>query len=85
MNSPSRDVRNLQYPEFQRLLTLGDAYQLLYRFVEQYNARGESSTLDLLTDLALDVWQDGGSTDPAQMDDFLEVANALLGPSSHVA
>jgi hypothetical protein len=85
MNNPSRDVRNLQAPEFQRLLTLGEAYRLLYRFVEQYNARGESSTLDLLTDLSLDVWEDGGSTDPAQMDDFLEVANALLGPPSYVA
>ncbi len=85
MDKQSRNVRNLQDPEFQRMLTLGDAYQLLYRFVEQYNARGESSTLDLLTDLSLDVWQDGGSTDPAQMDDFLGVANALLGSPCHVA
>lgn len=85
MDNQSRDVRNLQDPEFQRLLTLGDAYCLLYRFVEQYNARGESSTLDLLTDLSLEMWQDGGSTDPAQMDDFLEVARALLGPPNHVA
>ena len=85
MNSPSRNVRNLQDPEFQRVLTLADAYRLLYQFVDQYNARGESSTLDLLTDLSLDAWGDGGSLDPAQMDDFLDVANSILGPPSHAA
>src|SRR5690606_19042375 len=85
MNKQTGGVRNLEDPEFQRQLTLADAYRLLYRFVEQYNARGESSTVDLLVDLSLDTWQDGGSTDPAQLDDFLAVATELLGPPGHVA
>ncbi|RYD94473.1 MAG: hypothetical protein EOP50_09455 [Sphingobacteriales bacterium] len=72
-------------PEFQQTLTLAEAYQLLYKFVEQYNARGESSTLDLLTDLSLDFWADGSSTDPAQLDDFLAVAEEVLKRRGHVA
>lgn len=71
-------------PEFQRTLTLVDAYQILYRFIEQYHARGESSTAELLADLSLDVWEDGGSTDPVQLKDFLEVANEILDSSKYV-
>ncbi|WP_421684013.1 hypothetical protein HKW98_06240 [Stutzerimonas urumqiensis] len=58
---------------------------MLYRFVEQYNARGETGTLDLVSALALDVWQDGGSADPAQLDDFLQVVEEVLGSTSHAA
>ena len=70
-------------PEFERTLTLAEAYKILFRFIEQYHARGESSTTDLLTDLSLDVWAGGGSADPAQLEDFLRVANEVLGLSKH--
>ncbi len=73
----------LNNPEFLRTLTLSDAYKILYRFIEQYHARGESSTIDLLSDLSLDVWADGGSADPAQLADFLAVANEILGSSKN--
>ncbi|WP_146204593.1 hypothetical protein [Massilia glaciei] len=69
----------LSDPKFQRAVTLADAYRLLFRFVEQYNARGESSTANLLGDLSLEIWGDGGSGDPAQLEDFLVVARELLG------
>jgi len=78
-------MRKLSDPEFQRTLTLEQAYRLLIQFVEQYNARGESSTLDLLGDMSLNVWGDGGSGGPAQPSDFLVVAEQVLGPSGHVA
>ena len=78
-------MRKLSNPEFQRTLTLEQAYRLLIGFVEQYNARGESSTVDLLGDLSLDVWGDGVSGDPAQLSDFLAVADQVLGTSGHVA
>jgi len=71
--------------EFTRALTLADAYKVMICFVEQYNARGESSTLDLLSDLSLTLWSDGGSADPAQLNDFLAVAREVLGPPSGAA
>ena len=71
--------KTLNNPEFSRILTLSDSYKILYQFIEQYHARGESSTIDLLADLSLKVWADGGSADPAQLDDFLDVANKVLG------
>ena len=73
----------LSDPDFQRTLTLEQAYMLLVQFVEQYNARGESSTLDLLGDISMTVWSDGGSGDPAQLSDFLRVADQVLGPVGH--
>lgn len=75
----------LSDPEFEQTLTLADAYRVLVRFVEQYNTRGESSTLDLLGDLSLDVWSGGGSSDPAQLEDFLAVAELVLGRRGHGA
>lgn len=73
-------MRQLGDDEFTRVLTLADAYKVMFRFIEQYHARGESLTGDVLGDLALDVWADGGSADPAQLDDFLKAANKVLGP-----
>ena len=78
MEQPSSPVRTLGDPEFARVLTLADAYRILYMFLEQYHARGESSTLDLLSSLSLEVWEGGGSADPAQLEDFLRVANQVL-------
>ena len=38
---------------FSDTVTLAEAYRLMVAFVEQYNARGESSTVALLTDVGL--------------------------------
>jgi hypothetical protein len=67
---------SLNDPAFQRQLSLKDAYRILEAFVIQYHARGESSTVDLMTDVG--VLPDGTSTDPAQVADFLQVAERLL-------
>jgi hypothetical protein len=79
----STSYKTINDPEFSRTLTLSDAYKILYRFIEQYHTRGESSTTDLLTDLSLDPWTDNGSADPAQLEDFLDVANEILGPNQN--
>lgn len=74
----------LNSPEFTRTLNLADAYKVLYQFVEQYHARGESSTLALLSDLSLDVWADGCSADPAQLSNFLKVVDEVLKTSKDI-
>ena len=71
----------LNDPQFEQQISLRDAYRILEAFVVQYHARGESSTVNLMTDIG--VLPDGTSTDPAQMADFLKVAeDLLLGASS---
>jgi len=61
---------------FDRQLTLRDAYKILEAFVVQYSARGESSTVALMTDIG--VAGDGTSSDPAQIYDFARVAGKIL-------
>jgi hypothetical protein len=60
----------------QRQVSLADAYRILALFIERYNARGESSTVALLTDTGL--LPDGTTSDPAQLDDFLACAEEVL-------
>ena len=62
--------------EFKRTVTLQDAYRILERFVVQYNSRGESSTVALMTDVG--VVKNGWSCDPAQLEDFLRCADEVL-------
>ena len=71
---------NTNAPEFKRTVTLEEAYQLLEAFIVQYHARGERSTIELLADIGLGP--QGYSSDPAQVQDFLDIANTLLGPSN---
>jgi len=61
---------------FDRAITLRQGCELLVRFVAQYHARGESSTLHLLTDAG--IAPDGTTCDPAQIYDFTRVAGELL-------
>lgn len=70
---------NTSASEFDRTVTLREAYQLLEAFIVQYHTRGERSTVELLADIGLD--RNGNSSDPAQLQDFLNTANALLGTS----
>jgi hypothetical protein len=70
---------NINDPQFDRTLTLRQAYKLLEAFVVQYNARGESTTISVLADIGLGP--DGNTGDPAQLHDFLRTANAVLGKS----
>lgn len=63
---------SLSDPIFDRPVALRDAYRLMEKFIVQYNARGESSTVALLSDTGVGA---GGSTcDPAQLYDFVRIA-----------
>ena len=64
----------------ERHLTLRQSYQIPVDFITQYHARGESSTLSLLSDAGLGP--DGTTCDPAQLYDYLRVAGRLLGDDS---
>jgi len=66
----------LNHAAFNRQVSLRQAYEILFQFVVQYNARGERSTVELLTDVG--IVRDGGSCDPAQIYDFLRVAGDVL-------
>lgn len=67
---------SVQHEAFERRITLRQAYELMYRFVVEYNGRGESSTVALLADIG--VGDDGSSGDPAQVYDFLRLAGEVL-------
>ncbi len=62
---------------FRESVTLAEAYRILEAFVAQYNERGESSTLALLTDIGIVTGDQ--SADPAQLDDFLLCARKVIG------
>jgi hypothetical protein len=55
---------NINDLEFSSRISIADAYRILEAFIVQYNARGESSTVALMSDIGL---VPGGQTaDPAQ-------------------
>jgi len=63
-------------PEFSDRVSLAEAYRILEAFIIQYNARGVSSTVALLTDTG--ILPSGQTTDPAQLDDFLLCARQVI-------
>jgi hypothetical protein len=63
--------------KFDENISLREAYRILEEFISRYNARGESSTVALLTVVGLTP--SGESIDPAQLYDFLECAKAIIG------
>lgn len=73
----------LDDPVFDRQVSLRDAYKILEAFVVQYNERGESSTVSLMSDIG--VLDDGTPSDPAQIRDFIRVAADLLGDDALLA
>jgi len=64
-------------PAFDQAMTLRQSFHVLSKFLEQFNARGPQETDSLAS--WLELQQDGGTADPAQLDDFLECARAVLG------
>ena len=62
--------------EFDRTITLRQAFQVLRQFLAQFNARGPQETA--LLEAWLDIEPDGGTADPAQLDDFLESVRIVL-------
>lgn len=73
-------MMNTNASEFDRTITLREAYQFLEAFIVQYHTRGERSTVELLADIGLGA--QGYSSDSAQLQDFLNTADTLLGPGS---
>ena len=61
---------------FEWKISLREAYEILEAFVVQYNTRGESSTVSMMTDIGIS----GGAipSDPAQIYDFVRVAGRIL-------
>jgi hypothetical protein len=76
----SMPYRSIYDDPFSATVTLAEAYRVLVAFVEQYNARGESSTVSLMTDVGL--VHEGQSADPAQLDDFLRCARNIMASRS---
>ena len=67
---------SISYPRFDQTLTLRQAFQVLREFLAQFNSRGPQET-DLLESW-LELQKDGGTADPAQLDDFLASARKFL-------
>ncbi len=61
---------------FSESVSLAEAYRILEAFISQYNARGECSTVDLLTDVG--IVKGGQTADPSQLDDFLRCAGQVI-------
>lgn len=61
--------------EFDAPLTLREAFHVMCEFLAQLNARGPVESDLLASWLTLEA--DGGTTDPAQLDDFLQSAQAV--------
>ena len=70
------NVTRLSDPVFDTQLTLRQAFHVLVKFLEQYNARCPQETDILQADLTLGP--DGCTTDPAQLDDFLQSASSVV-------
>ena len=63
-------------PAFDQQLSLRQSFYVLLAFLEQFNSRSPQPTDDLLSWLALE--SDGETSDPAQLDDFLQSAQSVL-------
>lgn len=75
-------IPRLSDPVFDTTLTLREAFHVLTAFIGQFNARAPQSTTLLAADIALE--RDGSTSDPAQLDDFIDSARGVLDPA-HVA
>ena len=72
-------MTNISDPAFDKQLSLRQSFHVLVAFLEQFNSRSPQPTDDLISWLSLEY--DGCTSDPAQLDDFLQSANSVLGTS----
>ena len=70
------DYRAVTDPEFDRLVTLRDAYRIMERFVSDYLARGDLPVSEFLFYAGETI--EGGSADPAALSDYLDSAHYVL-------
>jgi hypothetical protein len=71
----SDDVTSINDSRFDQSLSLRDAYRTMYEFLVAYHERGETPTGDLLAFCGL--LPDGGSADPAHLQDFVAAFERL--------
>ena len=64
-------------PEFDRRVTLRDAYRIMERFVSDYLERGDTPVSDFLHAYASETIA-GQTTDPAALPDFLISVRKIL-------
>ena len=64
-------------PAFDESLTVRQAYLAMFQFLEAYHRRGETTTGDLISSIQIGLWQDKGSADPAQLNDFLHAVRVV--------
>ena len=67
----------LTHPQFDRIITLRDAYRIMQRFTANYLARGDTAVSDFLHCYASEV-ESTETTDPAAASDFIEAADQVL-------
>lgn len=72
-------MTSISDPEFDQNITLRESFFVLAKFLEQFNARGPTET-DLVASW-LELQTDGATADPAQLDDYLKCARAILARS----
>ena len=70
-------MKTVNDTEFQEKVSLKQAYEIMEKFLLQFHERGELLTGDLVSFIGL--LEDGSSADPAQLNDFIKVANEVLG------
>ncbi len=61
---------NINDDAFEQTITLKQSYEVMYQFIMALHDRGEVDTGWILGSVGL--LEDGGSADPAQLDDYLD-------------
>ena len=72
---------SLEDPEFDRTVTLRQAYRIMVQYILEYHERGESPTGILLSDVSPfppSHEHAGQTVDPAVLPDFLDAARVVL-------
>jgi hypothetical protein len=71
---------SLEDPQFDRSITLRQAYRIMERFASEYLARGDTAISDFLHVYAGECG--GQATDPAAIYDFLKAVAAIAPPGA---
>lgn len=67
----------LEDSRFDKVITLRDAYRVMYAFTREFERRGDLSVSAFT--MYAGLLTSGRSADPAALDDFLNASDDLLG------
>lgn len=63
------------------MLTEREAFEAMRYFLAEFwkrsGSQSDSELVDILSWTAMDVWEDGGTADPAQWDDWMTAVRAI--------